>query len=529
VPKVRDHFSDQGGQFLVMEFVPGDDFSQLFRQQYGGFPVNDVLGWADQILDALDYLHTHQPPIIHRDIKPENLRLTPRGQVVLIDFGLAKETELSKSLPGFSLLYTSPEQLEGQGTGPESDLYSLGATLYHFLTGCAPVDAMARTLGLARTQTDPLKPLGTILPALDPQVAGVIHQAFAIERTHRWSSALEMRTALRAVMPPGLLTGRFQVPVGVGSTGRQLAQTGSYSPTVIPASQTSGGYSPTIVPVPAVPNNTGASPLISSTSSLTSPAPHPVANQPSVNTSNDLVPASFQSREVEIGLFQRLKRTYGLTTLLGALVGIILLGLVGYSLVKPKPTSPTASQPVSATEVKMVEILQQSIEVLPDNQPPGTLQAEVYAVRRADSIRIHIRTTRPGFLYVIGRDQGKWVTMLTNRPSLKNPDRTINQISTNQVFVFPSKKSIQFRSTDEPRQVFQLLFSPTQIQKPLFLDQLPEYVLSEPDTEAFNRLVKSASQLSPQHSGNAAFVSLQSPDNQSAQPLYFSIIEFTLQ
>jgi len=92
LPRVIDHFSEADGQFLVMEFIPGDDLLDLMNASGTGFPPDEVLDWADQLLDALDYMHTRQPQIIHRDIKPQNLKLMARSQIVLLDFGLAKGT-----------------------------------------------------------------------------------------------------------------------------------------------------------------------------------------------------------------------------------------------------------------------------------------------------------------------------------------------------------------------------------------------------------------------------------------------------
>src|ERR671939_461060 len=90
LPRVSDHFMEEEGQFLVMEYIAGDDLAEKLRERGSAFPLNEVLNWADQLLDALDYLHAQEPPVIHRDIKPQNLKLTPRGHIVLLDFGLAK-------------------------------------------------------------------------------------------------------------------------------------------------------------------------------------------------------------------------------------------------------------------------------------------------------------------------------------------------------------------------------------------------------------------------------------------------------
>src|SRR2546421_10292805 len=90
LPRVSDHFGEGEGQFLVMQFVTGEDLARMLTVKQGPFPPDQVLTWADQLLDALDYLHTQDPQIIHRDIKPQNLKLTARGQMILLDFGLAK-------------------------------------------------------------------------------------------------------------------------------------------------------------------------------------------------------------------------------------------------------------------------------------------------------------------------------------------------------------------------------------------------------------------------------------------------------
>src|SRR3989440_11197179 len=90
LPRVSDHFGEGEGQFLVMQFITGADLARMLAVKQDPFPPDQVLIWADQLLDALDYLHTQDPQIIHRDIKPQNLKLTSRGQMILLDFGLAK-------------------------------------------------------------------------------------------------------------------------------------------------------------------------------------------------------------------------------------------------------------------------------------------------------------------------------------------------------------------------------------------------------------------------------------------------------
>jgi len=204
LPVVSDYFSEGDGVFLIMQFIPGEDLMARLEENNGPFAYSQVMTWADQLLDALDYLHTHEPPVIHRDIKPQNLKLTPRGEVILLDFGLAKgSTGLtaaggsSDSLLGYTPTYAPLEQIQGSGTDPRSDLYSLAATLYHLVTGTAPADALTRTSALVSGLPDPLRPANQLNPEVPAAVADVMMQAMTLNRDHRPTSATEMRNALK--------------------------------------------------------------------------------------------------------------------------------------------------------------------------------------------------------------------------------------------------------------------------------------------------------------------------------------------
>jgi serine/threonine protein kinase len=174
LPRVIDYFSDTSGQYMVMDFIVGDDLWTMLKQRNRPFLVEAVLTWADQVLHALEYMHRQTPPVIHRDIKPQNLKLTAEGQVVLLDFGLAKGwarlrardyqrptararlsmlAKADESQPahnfntdifGFTRQYAPLEQIQGTGTDVRSDLYAMGATLYHLLTGFPPPDTLKR-------------------------------------------------------------------------------------------------------------------------------------------------------------------------------------------------------------------------------------------------------------------------------------------------------------------------------------------------------------------------------------------------
>src|SRR5437660_657291 len=136
LPRVSDHFNEAEGQFLVMQYIAGEDLAAMLTQRNSPFPQQEVLRWADQLCDALDYLHTQDPQIIHRDIKPQNLKRTARGQIVLLDFGLAKGSAgpmtavtTSASIYGYTPNYAPLEQIQGLGTAARSDLYSLSAAV----------------------------------------------------------------------------------------------------------------------------------------------------------------------------------------------------------------------------------------------------------------------------------------------------------------------------------------------------------------------------------------------------------------
>ena len=103
LPRVSDYFSEAGADFVVMDFIPGPDLSDLIRQHGAPFAPADVVDWGVQLLDALEYLHTHTPPILHRDIKPHNLKLTANKRLMLLDFGLAKGSPLAEHMTTHSV------------------------------------------------------------------------------------------------------------------------------------------------------------------------------------------------------------------------------------------------------------------------------------------------------------------------------------------------------------------------------------------------------------------------------------------
>jgi Tol biopolymer transport system component len=195
LPRVTDHFVIDGqGQYLVMDFIEGEDLRErIDRQGLLSDADSVILGTA--ICEALTYLHSRQPQIVHRDIKPGNVKITPGGNIILVDFGLAKVAQGSQvtttgaraMTPG----YSPPEQYGTARTDHRTDIYSLGATLYMSLTGALPEDALAR----AMRQTE-LTQVRKHNPKVSRRLAAVIEKAMEVRPEQRYQSAEEFKKAL---------------------------------------------------------------------------------------------------------------------------------------------------------------------------------------------------------------------------------------------------------------------------------------------------------------------------------------------
>lgn len=202
LPRVTDYFTESNRVFLVMQFIPGPDLAEIISRKRGPFPRQEVITWADQILDALIYLHSPEHQIVHRDIKPHNLKIRAGGQIALLDFGLAKSemTESSvnsrRSVFGFTRRYSPPEQIQDLGTCPRSDIYALGATLYHLFTGIKPPDAITRATALADGKPDPLRPAHEVYAEVGSEIAVVLNRAMALSPDDRCGCAEEFRDGL---------------------------------------------------------------------------------------------------------------------------------------------------------------------------------------------------------------------------------------------------------------------------------------------------------------------------------------------
>jgi serine/threonine protein kinase len=204
LPTVSDYFTEAGREYLVMEYVEGEDLATALLRTGKPLPEKAVLIWADQVLDALEYLHGQRPqPIVHRDIKPANIRLMPQGKIKLVDFGLVKlldptDPRTKTVLRGLGTPEYSPLEQYAAGTGhtdARSDIYSLGATLYHLLTNVAPPDVHQRLLNPGI-----LVPPRQLNPQLSENTERVVLRAMEIYPDQRYQTASEMRQVLSGAL-----------------------------------------------------------------------------------------------------------------------------------------------------------------------------------------------------------------------------------------------------------------------------------------------------------------------------------------
>src|SRR5262245_14582689 len=198
--------------FIVMELLEGQTLSQKMGR---AFPISDILEHGIQIADALE--SAHSKGIVHRDLKPANLVLTQRGQLKILDFGLAKiesarrgtdrDSSQIDTLMGASPLtsagavlgtvfYMSPEQARGQLTDPRTDLFSLGAVLYQMATGALPFPGDTQPVVFEAILNRPPKPLSEANPSMPAELGRILEKALEKDRNLRYQTATELKTDL---------------------------------------------------------------------------------------------------------------------------------------------------------------------------------------------------------------------------------------------------------------------------------------------------------------------------------------------
>src|SRR5437879_1163322 len=191
LPGIFDHFTENDRTYLVMQFIAGETLEEYLDDKGGGpLPVSQVLDWAEQLCDVLNYLHNQQPPIVFRDLKPANVMLTKDGHLYLIDFGIARIFKPGQSHDTVALGspgYAAPEQYGKAQSTPRSDLYSLGALLHCLLTGLDPSERPFF-----------FRPASQVNPAVPPRIEAILQQMLEMDAEKRPASAQQVLQVLRS-------------------------------------------------------------------------------------------------------------------------------------------------------------------------------------------------------------------------------------------------------------------------------------------------------------------------------------------
>ena len=196
IPTVYDYFYDENSErfYLVMKFIPGSDLSSRLRKTPGGrVDEPTVTEWGIQTADVLEYLHTRRQPIIYRDLKPANLMLdSNNNRIMLIDFGIARwVNKAEKGVTAVGTMGYAPPELFSGRADPRVDIYSLGATMFHLLTGSDPQDNPLLIFDFAKNPRP-----RQINPGLSSEMERILMRAVEYKPEHRFQSGAEMREVL---------------------------------------------------------------------------------------------------------------------------------------------------------------------------------------------------------------------------------------------------------------------------------------------------------------------------------------------
>ncbi len=243
----------QNQLLMIMEYVDGVTIEQKLKA--GPLPLNDALEYTSAVLSALGYAHSHG--VVHRDIKPANMMLTTENVIKLMDFGIAKsKTDRKLTMTGTtmgSLFYMSPEQVQGTGIDPRSDLYSVGVSLYEMVTGARPFQGKSDyDLMVAQLQQAPLPPI-QVQPGLPPILNDAILVALQKDPAQRFQTAEAFRAALESVRgglvgAPSAGAQPAAIPaVSSGATGLMSGQAAGGAPQIAPSA------GPAVAPPPPTP------------------------------------------------------------------------------------------------------------------------------------------------------------------------------------------------------------------------------------------------------------------------------------
>lgn len=517
LPVVMDYFSIGEKQFLVMQYIPGKDLEQLLEDRrakgQGAFLTSQVMEWADQLLDALEYLHAQDPPIIHRDIKPQNLKLTPRGEVILLDFGLAKgvlanQPEAKKpnqSIRGYTPHYASLEQIRGSGTDERSDIYSLGATLYHLLTGVMPPDSMARMAAEMMGERDLLQPVYELNLEVPKGVAEVISCAMAQQPGNRYVSAAVMRQALRNACRNLPVTHFHRSPTlvsdwasGIANQPGKLAEPDSLI-ILLDENKTQPGW--------------------------------PLANDDSTRkqtNSTKNVPAKKRPRRMR-------SVWYAISALLLLTLTTTVMmyrseyrrpGLLAGSA-ELVPTTQTIASHTNLEVPMRLEILRYYLEVISTEKVTARATG-MMPLALGSRFKFHFRPRQSGYLYLIALGKnGRLQTFLTEQP-MATSGVTTNWSAGGNDYQFPDGGQWFMLPRDAESAPFTIIFSPEPLKSPGFLVRPSGHELNESELQELADLRKQSSTTSP---NLVALVDENQPavavqilaDRSKSEPLVFDI------
>lgn len=354
IPKVRESFEWDERVYLVMDYVDGENLEQYLRRLGRPLPEEQALRWMLPICDALQYLHTRTPPLLHRDVKPANIIVTPGGHPVLVDFGIAKA-----HLPGMNQTvtfvrkagtegYAPPEQYAATGlTGPWSDVYGLGATLYQLLTSQVPQTAVERITGVA-----PMPRPRALNPAITPGTDAAIMRALDLKPANRYQTVTEFAAQLMetlqhmrfAVSGPGAAPFNAATSQSPNSRPPFSPQPGVSRPTgVSSAPGVQAGYMPAAPASPAVGLSASLPPLgvplpsnlTGSAQSASGMAQSHAASALATRSAPRMAPTNKQSRTSAPSISERVSKPEVSASEpkrrgppLGALIGVLLVLMV---------------------------------------------------------------------------------------------------------------------------------------------------------------------------------------------------------